>query len=92
MAMTLATAIQCMEAFGLVQKYSPQSSCLFCYCPRCGERRMSDTLPHNAMSRSVNLYICNACGIDEALRDAFGQPLPLWKWDIITKLEGSDHA
>ena len=36
-------------------------------CPRCGER-MPDKLTHGALSRHANgVYICEACGTDEAL-------------------------
>lgn len=38
-------------------------------CPRCGER-MPDKLTHGALSRHAKgVYICEACGTDEALRD-----------------------
>lgn len=41
-------------------------------CPRCGER-MPDKLTHGALSRHANgVYICEACGTDEALRDWTG--------------------
>ena len=37
-------------------------------CPRCGER-MPDKLTHGALSRHAKgVYICEACGTDEALR------------------------
>ena len=38
-------------------------------CPRCGER-MPNKLTHGALSRHAKgVYICAACGTDEALRD-----------------------
>lgn len=41
-------------------------------CPRCGER-MPDKLTHGALSRHAKgVYICEACGTDEALRDWIG--------------------
>jgi hypothetical protein len=50
-------------------------------CPRCGKMQMKLPSAHNAWSRYVDVYICDFCGFDEALRDAFGKgPLPLDEW------------
>ena len=49
-------------------------------CLRCG----APLAPHlmvNALSRYVDVQICEACGMDEALRDAAHIPLPLEEWD-----------
>ena len=51
-------------------------------CLRCG----APLAPHlmvNALSRYVDVQICEACGMDEALRDAAHIPLPLEEWDAI---------
>lgn len=51
-------------------------------CLRCG----APLAPHlmvNALSRYVDVQICKACGMDEALRDAAHIPLPLEEWDAI---------
>ena len=49
-------------------------------CPRCGER-MPDKLTHGALSRHAKgVYICEACGTDEALRDWTGNVKPLSNW------------
>ena len=49
-------------------------------CPRCGER-MPDKLTHGALSRHAKgVYICEACGTDEALRDWGGNVKPLSDW------------
>ena len=46
-------------------------------CPRCGER-MPDKLTHGALSRHAKgVYICEACGTDEALRDWTGNVKPV---------------
>lgn len=56
------------------------------YCPRCGKMLKIDPQTErasfsNALSREVNgLYVCDACGMDEALRAFEGNPLPLEKW------------
>ena len=36
-------------------------------CPRCGIDRMRTNLFHNAYSRNADIYICPACGMEEAL-------------------------
>lgn len=49
-------------------------------CPRCGER-MPNKLTHGALSRHANgVYICPACGMDEAIRDWAGNVRPLSEW------------
>lgn len=51
-------------------------------CLRCG----APLAPHlmvNALSRYVAVQICEACGMDEALRDAVHIPLSLEEWDAI---------
>ncbi|MHB1154860.1 MAG: DUF4314 domain-containing protein [Eubacteriales bacterium] len=51
-------------------------------CPRCGKHQMRLPIEHNAWSRYADIYICDAeCGMDEALRDAFGKgSLPFDQW------------
>lgn len=44
-------------------------------CLRCGAP-LAAHLMVNALSRYVNVQICEACGMDEALRDAAHAPLP----------------
>jgi len=40
-------------------------------CPACGRQIVR---PHAAMSRYVNLFICSACGLREALQGFFWEP------------------
>lgn len=49
-------------------------------CPRCGRNAMDENPLHNALSRHATVYVCNACGMDEAVRDFTHTPLPLEKW------------
>lgn len=57
-------------------------------CPRCGER-MPDKLTHGALSRHANgVYICEACGTDEALRDWGGNVKPLSDWVLVRIYDG----
>lgn len=48
-------------------------------CLRCG-KPVNRQLVVNALSRYADVHICEGCGMDEALRDACGQVLPLWEW------------
>lgn len=50
------------------------------YCPRCGQENMKPILTHNALSRMVDLYVCDDCGIAEAMLDLMHNPLPLSQW------------
>lgn len=63
-------------------------------CLRCGGLLRS-RLVENALSRALDVHICPACGIDEALQDANGTALPIRDWWAVR--EGrldlpSDHA
>lgn len=49
-------------------------------CPRCGGP-MHPEAGRNALSRRADVYICSACGIDEAMRDfTRHEPLPFERW------------
>ena len=52
-------------------------------CPRCGKPRMDAIKVRNALSRYARVYICNDCGADEALRDLYGEALPLNRWSMV---------
>lgn len=55
----------------------------FPLCPRCGGR-MPDPVTHGALSRHADgVYICEMCGMDEALRDWKGNVLPLSSWKLV---------
>lgn len=50
-------------------------------CPRCGRNNMHTDRPVlNTLSRHAKVYVCEECGIDEALRDMSGSPLPINQW------------
>jgi hypothetical protein len=51
-------------------------------CPRCG-RPLNERLSLNAWSRYADIYICNNCGMDEAMQDYRGAPLPLSEWAAV---------
>ena len=52
------------------------------FCPRCGRWTVKEKLHTNALSRHADVYICDACGNDEAVREMKGDPLPLKDWAI----------
>ena len=43
---------------------------------------VKERLTTNALSRHADVYICDACGNDEAVREMKGDPLPLKDWAI----------
>lgn len=49
-------------------------------CPRCGADAMKHPITTNALSRHADLYICDSCGMAEALLDYMGQTCPLHQW------------
>ena len=51
-------------------------------CPRCGYDRMNEKPVRNALSRHAHVYVCDECGMDEAIRDMVGNPLPLNEWSM----------
>ena len=68
-------------------------------CPRCGGMTMDpDEVARNALSRRVNVQVCGACGMQEALEDMADSHTPLTAWGIIKDPAGwqmlsgvSDH-
>lgn len=52
-------------------------------CPRCGKMRMNaESATRNALSRRATVYICDACGMIEAIEDMMGSRSPLTSWGI----------
>ena len=49
-------------------------------CPRCGRDTMKENVYSNAFSRHANIYICDACGTEEALLKFMNNPLPMCEW------------
>lgn len=59
-------------------------------CPRCGGK-MLGSLHSNALSRQIDIMVCDRCGMDEALNDATGRPpLPFEHWEINLKGENKN--
>lgn len=68
-----------------IKKFASEQTDGVHYCPRCGKWAVPDRLHKGAWSRYANVYICEACGADEARRDADGRPLPLTDWAIVKR-------
>ena len=51
-------------------------------CPRCGRNILKTPLSHNALSRYADLYLCDECGMTEAMLDMMRNPLPLEQWAV----------
>ena len=49
-------------------------------CPRCGRDTMKECVHTNALSRHANIYICDACGTEEAMLKFMHNPLPMCEW------------
>ena len=49
-------------------------------CPRCGRDTMKKSIHTNALSRHADIYICDACGTEEALLKFMSNPLPMREW------------
>ena len=56
-------------------------------CPRCGRDNMKENIHTNALSRFANVYICNQCGMAEALLSYTGAPPRLRNWAIIEAIK-----
>ena len=61
-------------------------------CPRCGLAWASQ---RTALSRQADVYICDQCGQDEALRDMSGHPFDFTDWrcdDALMELGDGDYS
>ena len=60
-------------------------------CPRCGKDTMKKRIHTNALSRHSDIYICDACGMEEAMLKFMSNPLPLREWAyFLPKQKASD--
>ncbi len=72
----MSSAIQIIDRFAAKQ-------CSGNYpCPRCGRMDMDEHPTRNAMSRRVNVYVCDFCGTVEAIEDAIDSITPVEEWVI----------
>lgn len=67
----------------LFARFAEKQKHVWCCCPRCGCDRMAADVSKNALSRRVDLMICDICGNIEAIEDfPENQKLPLEKWAL----------
>lgn len=52
------------------------------FCPRCGRFTVKERLSSNALSRCAQVYICDDCGLDEAIRAMKRDELLLEDWAV----------
>lgn len=71
-----------MNEKDLIENFAKKQEGGFFPCPRCGRMAMSEKVTRNALSRRAAVYICDACGTEEALEDMAGEQQPLSRWDI----------
>ena len=72
-----------IEAYAKVQKAEDG-------CPRCGGA-IKEKLHTNALSRQIDITVCDRCGVEEALIVATGRPhLPFEQWAINLKGENKN--
>ena len=71
-----------VAAMDKIVRFSRRQRDLRFPCPRCGRWAMDADPVRNALSRRVDVYVCDACGLHEALEDAVGEIKPLTSWDI----------
>lgn len=83
--MTIKKAKELLEQLGKLQESGRAAGLP---CPRCGRDIMNAKPVRNALSRRVKVYICDQCGMDEAILDMAGKaPLPFNKWGMILGFE-----
>lgn len=52
-------------------------------CPRCGRMTMNaESVTRNALSRRIDVYVCDSSGMQEALEDMVDSISPLSSWAI----------
>lgn len=90
MARTIEEAKRLIESLKTMQE-NPADGYTF-PCPRCGHERMNENPVRNSLSRRADVYICNECGMDEAMMDMAGiLPLPLNEWAMVQGFDNSDE-
>ena len=72
------------EAKTLIERFAEKQQGGHFACPRCGKMTMdAESATHNALSRRATVYICDACGMQEALEDMMDSRTPLTAWAIV---------
>ena len=76
------------EAKTLIERFAEKQQGGHFACPRCGKMTMdAESVTHNALSRRATVYICDACGMQEALEDMMDSRKPLTELAIVAAPE-----
>lgn len=76
------------EALSLIERFSENQQGGHFACPRCGRMTMNaEGVTRNALSRRIDVYVCDACGMHEALEDMADSISPLTSWAIAQEPE-----
>ena len=72
------------EAMTLIERFAEKQQGGHFACPRCGRMTMdAESVTHNALSRRATVYICDSCGMAEAMEDMANSRTPLTAWAIV---------
>lgn len=72
----------------LIERFAEKQQGGHFACPRCGKMAMNaESVTHNALSRRATVYVCDACGMQEALEDMMDSRTPLTEWAIAQDAE-----
>ena len=71
------------QAKALIERFAEKQQGGHFACPRCGRMTMdAESVTRNALSRRSTVYVCDACGTQEALEDMMDSRTPLTDWAI----------
>ena len=86
------------EVKALIERFAKKQQGGHFACPRCGKMTMdAECVTRNALSRRTEIYVCDACGTQEAIEDMMDSQIPLTAWAIVAApenwrmKEGSDN-
>lgn len=71
------------QARALIERFAEKQQGGHFACPRCGRMTMSGDAKRNALSRRASVYVCDTCGLQEALEDMVDSVSPLTSWAIV---------
>lgn len=76
------------EAMEIITRFAKKQRGGHFACPRCGKMTMdAESVTRNALSRRTTVYICDTCGMQEALEDMMDSRTPLTAWAIAQEPE-----
>lgn len=71
------------QAKVLIENFAKKQQDGYFACPRCGRMTMNtESVMRNALSRLATVYVCDTCGMQEAVEDMVDSRTPLIAWAI----------